>query len=277
MNNYSQYKIGMIFFAKSAMIESTPTIKIESLMSLATLEFAHFEYTGADAEKFLQGQVTVDVCKLSDDYYQTTAICDLKGRIHFGLWLKRISAEQIFIVITQDLAEEFALHVKKFGAFSKATLQPSDAIYPAIIDGQASFSADESLRTDAQVWQKNAIEQGQAWITKDTSHLFQPQELRLHQRGGVDYDKGCYLGQEIIARLWFKAKPKHWLHLIQGQGDTPPVAENLNSDVQIVNTIATENNVWLALVTAKPTALESIDVKVLDLPEVLNGDVARPQ
>ena len=150
MNNYSQFKIGMIFFAKSAMIESTPTIKIESLMSLATLEFAHFEYTGADAEKFLQGQVTVDVCKLSDDYYQTTAICDLKGRIHFGLWLKRISAEQIFIVITQDLAEEFALHVKKFGAFSKATLQPSAAIYPATIDSQATFSTDENVKSEAQ-------------------------------------------------------------------------------------------------------------------------------
>lgn len=246
-------------------------------MSLATLEFAHFEYTGADAEKFLQGQVTVDVSKLTHDHYQSTAICDLKGRIHFGLWLKRISAEQIFIVIAQDLAEEFALHVKKFGAFSKATLQPTDTIYPAIIDDRATFSLDESAKVDVDDWQKNAIKNGQAWITKETSHLFQPQELRLHQRGGVDYDKGCYLGQEIIARLWFKAKPKHWLHLIQGQGDAPQVAENLNNDVQIVNAIATENNTWLALVTAKPTALESLDVKVLDLPEVLNGDVARPQ
>ena len=246
-------------------------------MTQNTLNFSHFEYTGADTEKFLQGQVTVDVSKLSNDHYQATAICDLKGRIHFGLWLKRISAEQIFIVITQDFAEEFALHVKKFGAFSKATLQPSDAIYPAIIDGQATFSTDESVKSDAQAWQNNAIEQGQAWITKETSHLFQPQELRLHQRGGVDYDKGCYLGQEIIARLWFKAKPKHWLHLIHGQGDAPQVAENLNNDVQIVNVIATENNTWLALVTAKPTALESLDVKVLELPNALNGDVARPQ
>ena len=81
-------------------------------MSQNTLNFSHFEYTGADAEKFLQGQVTVDVCKLSNDQYQTTAICDLKGRIHFGLWLKRVSAEQIFIVITQDLAEEFALQAE---------------------------------------------------------------------------------------------------------------------------------------------------------------------
>ena len=55
---------------------------------------------------------------------------------------------------------------------------------------------------------KQAIMTGQAWITQTTEHEFQPQELRLHQREGVNYDKGCYLGQEIVARLWFKSKTK---------------------------------------------------------------------
>ena len=153
-------------------------------------------------------------------------------------------------------------------------LEQIGAVFPTVNGTTTDFSDSE---TDISTWEIAAIKNGQAYINQAIEGLFQPQELRFHQRGAVNYDKGCYLGQEIIARLWFKAKPKHWLHLIQGQGDTPQVADNLNNDVQVVNTIATENNVWLALVTAKPTALESIDVKVLDLPDDLNGDVARPQ
>ena len=59
--------------------------------------------------------------------------------------------------------------------------------------------------TDIILWQQQAIASGQAWIQAATATLFQPQELRLHQREGIHYDKGCYLGQEVIARLWFKA------------------------------------------------------------------------
>ena len=106
--------------------------------------------------------------------------------------------------------------------------------------------------------------------------MFQPQELRLHQREGIQYDKGCYLGQEIIARLWFKAKPKHWLHLVQGTGEAPAVASKLSNDVEVVNSIAIDGD-YKALVVAKPAALEELGLQVLDLPEALNGDVARPQ
>lgn len=123
---------------------------------------------------------------------------------------------------------------------------------------------------------KQAIMTGQAWITQATEHEFQPQELRLHQREGVNYDKGCYLGQEIVARLWFKAKPKHWLHLVQGTGEAPASATQLNNDVEVVNSIANDES-YLALVVAKPAALQELGLQVLELPEALSGDVARPQ
>lgn len=100
--------------------------------------------------------------------------------------------------------------------------------------------------------------------------------MRLHQREGVHYDKGCYIGQEIIARLWFKAKPKHWLHLVQGTGDAPDVASKLHNDVEVVNSIAIAGG-YQALVVAKPAALEALGLQVLELPKSLRGDVARDQ
>lgn len=240
---------------------------------MSQLAFTAFSLNGVDAQKFLQGQVTVHVERLPENENRYTAICDLKGRIHFGLWIKRLNPESFELVITQDQAEEFSKHIKKFGAFSKMKLEEIGSVFPSLNGIQTEFS---SVETDINAWQIQAIQSGQAWISQSTEHLFQPQELRLHQRDGVHFDKGCYLGQEIVARLWFKAKPKHWLHLIQGKDTVPSPASQLSKDVEVVNSAAFEDG-YIALVIAKPVALEELGVKVLDLPEVLNGDVARPQ
>ena len=240
---------------------------------MSQLAFTAFSLNGVDAQKFLQGQVTVHVERLPENESRYTAICDLKGRIHFGVWIKRLNPESFELVTTQDQAEEFSRHIKKFGAFSKMKLAEVGQVFPSIVGNHTEFSSTE---TDMNGWQTQAIQSGQAWITQSTEHLFQPQELRLHQRDGVHFDKGCYLGQEIVARLWFKAKPKHWLHLIQGNHAVPAPATQLSKDVEVVNSIAFEDG-YLALVIAKPTALEELHLTVLDLPEALNGDVARAQ
>ncbi len=239
---------------------------------MSELAFTAFSLNGVDAQKFLQGQVTVHVERLALNESRYTAICDLKGRIHFGLWIKKLNKESFELVTTHDQAEEFAKHIKKFGAFSKMKLEEIGSVFPTIHGIQTEFSSNE---TDIYTWQIEVIKSGQAWISKTTEHLFQPQELRLHQRDGVHFDKGCYLGQEIVARLWFKAKPKHWLHLIHAKGDLPAPATQLNKDVEVVNSVNI-NDGYLALVIAKPTALEELGLDILDLPEALNGDVARP-
>ena len=239
---------------------------------MSNLAFSSFTLNGVDAQKFLQGQVTVHVERLEENQTRYTTICDLKGRIHFGLWLTKINAESFEIITTADQAAEFAKHIKKFGAFSKMKLEEAGQVYPTLQADTTTFSTDV---TDVQAWQVQAIQNGQAYIDQAIEHVFQPQELRLHQREGVHYDKGCYLGQEVIARLWFKAKPKAWLHVIQGIGAVPVQGEQLDKNIQVVNSTAIENG-YVALVVARPEALAELNFTVLDLPDYLNGDVARP-
>jgi len=244
---------------------------------VTALSFSALTVQGADAEKFLQGQLTLDVSKLEiEGRRRPTAICNLKGRVQFGLWIQRRAEDAFELIVANDLQDSLVKHIKKYGAFSKITLSPPITLTPALIHGQADFEVEarSDLGTEALEWQQVAIANGQAWITAATSGLFQPQELRLHQRDGVHYDKGCYLGQEIVARLYFRAKPKAWLHRIAGTGELPQAGQQLAADVQVVNAVTAQEG-WQALVIAKPAALASGAFAVLDLPDGLNGEVGR--
>ncbi|SDB90362.1 CAF17-like 4Fe-4S cluster assembly/insertion protein YgfZ [Acinetobacter boissieri] len=242
---------------------------------MSTLSFTQYSLVGSDTTKFLQGQVTIHAERLEDNITQYTVICDLKGRIHFGIWLKKISSEHFEITVVSDQSHDFEQHIRKYGAFAKITLTALGEVFPTLQQHSTVFSAQ---KTDIVAWQHAAIADGQAWITQATAHAFQPQELRLHQQHAIAYDKGCYLGQEVIARLWFKAQPKQWLHLIEGTGIAPDVLSKIGTGIQVVNRIALESNQYLALVIARPQSLEeSTEVSVLELPVHLQGDVARPK
>ena len=90
---------------------------------MSNLAFSSFTLIGVEALKFLQGQVTVNAEAMAENVSQYTAICDLKGRIHFGLWLKKRNPEEFEIVTTQDQAEEFAKHIDGFSIGSNDLTQ----------------------------------------------------------------------------------------------------------------------------------------------------------
>ncbi|WP_227431272.1 YgfZ/GcvT domain-containing protein [Psychrobacter sp. I-STPA6b] len=238
--------------------------------------FQQITLQGEDAEKFLQGQITCNVKKLGLSY-QATAIANLKGRIDFGIWIKKPMDKTYEIVISRDCMQSLQAHLKKYGAFSKFTTTEPIDIYPCVLAGDSqsepTFSPDKNL-ANPKNWAEHSIRTANYWITADTHGQFQPQELRLHQRGGVDYDKGCYLGQEVIARIYFKAAPKAFLHLVSGTGNAPKAGESIDK-IQIVNAVAISESEFEALVVARPEQLADSELQVLALPEALQADVAR--
>ena len=246
-------------------------------INAATLpQFSQLTIQGEDAEKFLQGQLTCDVTKLGLSY-QAAAIGNLKGRIEFGLWIKKQAEKQYDVVISADCADSFKTHLNKYGAFSKFNTSTPTPIYPCVLDNAPTFSHQDDHNTpeNTQAWMQSSIAVGNYWIVAATQGEFQPQELRLHQRGGMDYDKGCYLGQEVIARIYFKSAPKAFLHYVQGTGDVPAAGDKLEK-IQVVNAIANAEG-FEALVVARPEHLADSDLTILELPPALQADVARPK
>ena len=239
-------------------------------------QFVQMTIQGEDAEKFLQGQLTSDVTKLGLSY-QATALSNLKGRIEFGLWIKKQAEKHYDVVISADCAAALKIHLKKFGAFSKFDTSEPTAIYPCVLAAMPTFShkADHNTAEDTQAWMQCSLATGNYWIVAATQNEFQPQELRLHQRGGMDYDKGCYLGQEVIARIYFKSAPKAFLHYVKG-GDEVPIAGEKIGKVQVVNVMVIEDG-FAALVVARPEQLTESNLTILELPTALQANVARPQ
>jgi len=75
---------------------------------------------------------------------------------------------------------------------------------------EAPVLADTNTTTDAaqQCWEAASIRAGEWTLDVAETELFQPQEMDYHALHGVSYQKGCYLGQEIVARLYFRGQLK---------------------------------------------------------------------
>lgn len=229
------------------------------------IHFYAITLSGKDSAKFLQGQLTVNVNKLNTTPL-ACAICNLKGRVQFGLWASRLDEMAYELICTSEQLSDLLAHIKKYGAFSKFEVSEPTEVFATLLEGVPSFAQNMG---DFEAWATASIEQGNYWITHATAELFQPQELRLHQRGGVDYDKGCYLGQEIVARLYFKASPKAYLHRVRLH--TVAQAGDKLDKVQVVNVAP---NGMDALVIGSPDEVAQVG-EMLALPDALMASVAR--
>jgi len=82
--------------------------------------------------------------------------------------------------------------------------------------------AAQSATADATIWDLLDIRAGIAHVCAATSETFLPQMLDYDQLGGVSFTKGCYLGQEIVARTQHRGRPKRHLHSLRWSGAPTP-------------------------------------------------------
>jgi len=201
-------------------------------------EFGFLGITGIDAVKFLQGYTTCDLEPLQPGDHAYGAICNLQGRMITNFRVAR-TADGLVLRLNAALVAATRDFLAKYIVFSKATLRDlsqdlvclgctGDDFAGATVrielgEGRsecwlpASAAADgTSGDTGVDDWHDADIRAGIAWITPATTGEFLPQSLALHVRGGIDFDKGCYLGQEIVARLQYRGELKQRLYLGTG-------------------------------------------------------------
>lgn len=178
---------------------------------------------GATAADFLQGYVTCDTARLAPAQAIPMAICNLKGRVVASGWLIH-APDGIDLLIHTTLADRVRTFLKPYVTFSKCRLADDDGQNILVNNADDGIQLLPGLTVQvaltAQVLSDCSaaintflIEQEFAFISQAVSEQFLPQVLALHDRGAVDFDKGCYLGQEIVARTQFRGAVKR--HLVR--------------------------------------------------------------
>ncbi|WP_049630209.1 folate-binding protein YgfZ [Cellvibrio sp. pealriver] len=273
--------------------------------------------SGADAGKFLQGQVTCDVRELANPITRLGTQCNPKGRILLSFRALQMDAETIALRIPTSMLDKAKVSLGKYIVFSKAKLVDARDRYqllglygetadevaaqwfgklPAEIDGWVEKDgsyliqlaanryecwmssehieritqgfAAQTVEQDINAWQLLDIQAGIASIIPETIELFTPQEINYQLIGGVNFRKGCYTGQEIVARLHYRGKLKRHMYRFASIGQTLPAPGSVlvNSKTQqacghLVAAASTEGNSFEMLVSLLDEQLDEVQLE----------------
>ncbi len=190
--------------------------------------------TGRDARSFLQGQLSNDLLGLERHPGMLAAACNRQGRV-FATMRLAAEGDDVLLVLQRKLAQTLIAQLSAY--LLRADVRFEDRSNRVCVAGlldaepdahwsQAGAAAaglamlvasprrillagtrlalDAALaavaRTTPDDWDRAAIEDGEPSINPETAALWLPQMLNLDLIGGVSFSKGCYVGQEIVAR-----------------------------------------------------------------------------
>ena len=209
---------------------------------IATLDhLGMLRFSGQDAEVFLQGQLSCDVSEVRPGLSSHGAYCSAKGRMlaNFLLWREQ---DGFAMVLSRDLGASVQKQISKFVLRSKVKVaDASDIVLVGAAGAQAesllAAAPGQSVRLndgrlivalpaegaagvlsglslgDAARWRWLDIRSGVPLIKAATQDQFVPQMANLELIGGVSFEKGCYTGQEIVARTQHLGRVKRRMFL----------------------------------------------------------------
>jgi folate-binding protein YgfZ len=166
--------------------------------------------SGADARSFLQGQLSADIDALTPARALPASCNSAQGRVQAVLWLTE-QADGIALLLPASLTERIAARLRKYVLRSKVKIDESPAA-PGIVEPAAYRERD---------WQLAGIRAGLPQVYPETYESFVAQMLNLDLLGGIAFEKGCYTGQEIIARTHFRGAIKRRMFRFGSEGPPP--------------------------------------------------------
>jgi folate-binding protein YgfZ len=156
---------------------------------MSELPYKTIAVSGSDAFEFLQSQLTNDLGLLEDAAEIFAAYCNPKGRV---IWFGTVYPTEsgYAMSVADDLADDLIQRLTMFRFRSKV-----------------EFAIEEGGSVDPN----SLIASGHPFIGKIQSEHFTPHMLNLDLLGAVSVNKGCYPGQEIVARTHFRGATKRRL------------------------------------------------------------------
>ncbi len=200
---------------------------------------------GADATSFLQGQLSNDLTRLSPERSLLAGYHNPQGRTIALVRLLWVGAEDFIAVLPRELTSVLATRLAKFVLRAKVKIMDQSSAWRALgvigaesatealaavgsataiaharvgssparwlIVAPAESAVDAMTNGDRDRWHRLDIESGQAQVFAATSEEFVAQMLNLDALDAISFEKGCYTGQEVIARAHYRGRVKRRL------------------------------------------------------------------
>lgn len=191
--------------------------------------------TGTDARAFLHAQLTNDIEHLRADRAALAGWCSAKGRL-LASFVVVPTADGYLLQLARDLAAPVAKRLSMFVLRSKVKVADESESWEQHGVWDADWNTEgvewngkvatvrvgdrrflqlapvgelkEPTNAGEVQWTLQEIRAGRPLITSATQDQFVPQMVNFEQIGGVDFKKGCYPGQEIVARAQYRGQVK---------------------------------------------------------------------
>jgi tRNA-modifying protein YgfZ len=217
----------------------TPADQLVGLVQLS--DWGVIRAEGADAAKFLHGQLTQDIEHLQPGASCLAGYCSAKGRLMATFVVHRLHQDELLLACSADVLPVVLKRLSMFVLRAKCKLSDGSAEWPlwgvagavalsadavvshlpdALVDGQPlprvlvfgrPGTDTPALRID--LWRWLEVVSGTARVMAATSEQFVPQMVNFEVVGGVNFQKGCYPGQEVVARSQYRGtiKRRAWV------------------------------------------------------------------
>lgn len=217
---------------------------------------------GEDAGSFLQNQFSSDVLSLAPMHWQFSAWLDAQGRVKAFVHLARLSEQRWLLLLRGGDAASIAQELRRYVFRSKLTLQPGEDLVLGSAVAAPLYSVtmrqddyllgcgDHAIRitkdaaaTDDTRRQLAEIRLGWPWLRDGLLGQLIAPSLALQRLGAIAMGKGCYPGQEIVARLHYRGGNKRHLYRLQlSRAAAPDTLQELTTDargIQWLDAVAT--------------------------------------
>jgi folate-binding protein YgfZ len=222
---------------------------------------------GADAAAFLHSQLTKDIEGLGAEEARLAGYCSPKGRLLASFVVWRPAPDEVLLACSADLLAAtlkrlsmFVLRAKcklsdasaelsLYGVVGGALALPAtagavqgdadrtlirlpdvDGLARALLVQPAEAAVPDLPPIDLATWNWLEVRSGVARIVAPTVEQFVPQMVNLEVVGGVNFKKGCYPGQEIVARSQYRGTVKRRAMLFDSDAELRPGQEVFHSD-----------------------------------------------
>ena len=204
------------------------------------------EATGPDAADFLQAQLSADLTTLRENRAGLACYCNAKGRV-IAVTLVVRKADRFLLVMNRSLLQPVLELLRRYVLRAEVDLSPTsmEVCGLQVPSGQAGeitvecgsrsltyrlSGSKEDEAGDSQAlaseWRALELQSGLAWLGPETSERYLPQMLGLDRIGAVSFRKGCFPGQEVIARARYLGQVKRTSLIIETGGNFTPAPDS---------------------------------------------------